>query len=197
MEILAIDPDAHVLRAIATAFEFQRPGTTFIAARTANEGLTRFLDDGPDIVVLEIDLPDRSGFSLIRELRSMSDLPIIVLTQRADDRDLIEALDSGADHYIAKPLHHMELLAKVNAVLRRREPITGSSGLGEFVAGDLRVSFQERQVTFRGEPVRLSALEYKLLYHLTRNAGRVLPQGALVSRVWERKAKREAWSFGN
>ncbi len=184
MKILAIDPDEHVLRAIATAFELQRPGTTLIPARTAEAGLTRFLEDEPDVVILEIALPDKNGFLVVKELRSISDIPIVVLTGRADDRDLIEALDLGADHYIVKPLGHMELLAKVNAVLRRWEPMTGSNGLGEFVAGDLRVSFHERRVTLRGEQVSLTALEYKLLYHLVRNAGRVVPHRALVNRVW-------------
>jgi two-component system KDP operon response regulator KdpE len=107
-----------------------------------------------------------------------------MLTARGEETDQVRGLELGADDYVVKPFGHLALLARIRAVLRRAELPAPAAALPDFAAGDLAVSFASHRVTLKGEPVRLTPVEYKLLYHLVRNAGRLMPHQALLDRVW-------------
>jgi two-component system, OmpR family, KDP operon response regulator KdpE len=139
---------------------------------------------GPDLVILDVMLPDMDGFEVCRRLRENSSVPILMLTARTNDTDKVEGLDAGADDYLTKPFSTSELLARVRALLRRVRS-NDTEGLGaKFACGDFAIDFQRRKVEMRGEEVRLSATEYKLLAELCRNAGRVILREELLARVW-------------
>jgi len=132
-------------------------------------------------VVLDLGLPDRDGVEFIRDLRSWSGVPVIVLSARAEESDKIAALDAGADDYLSKPFGVGELLARVRALLRRQAAGEGSP---EFVFGDVRVDLARRAVERRGQPVHLTPIEYRLFALLLANAGKVLTHRQLLRDVW-------------
>ena len=138
----------------------------------------------PSLVVLDLKLPDMDGYEVCRRIRAYSRVPIIMLTARAEPAEKVRGLAVGADDYITKPFSADELLARVEAVLRRAGSARGSSLASTFDSGDLHIDFAAHQVTVRGEAVALSAGEYRLLVELATNAGRVLLQDELLGRVW-------------
>ena len=140
----------------------------------------------PDVVLLDIGLPEMSGFDVLEEIRLFSDVPVIMLTVRDDELSKIQGLELGADDYVTKPFSHLELLARVRAVLRRAQTLPLAHEQ-PFVSGDIQVDFARRAATARGQPVALTGTEYRLLYHLVRNAGRVMSHEALLARVWGRE----------
>ena len=184
MKILVVDDDPHILDALTVGFQLQWQDSTVIPARDGEEGLRLFYDNDPDVVVLDVAMPGRNGFEVLQEIRRVSDVPIIMLTARGEEMDQVRGLELGADDYVVKPFGHMALLARIKAVLRRAELPPPAEALPNFVAGDLAINFQNHQVTLRGEPIKLTPVEYRLLYHLVRNAGRVMPHQALLDRVW-------------
>jgi DNA-binding response OmpR family regulator len=137
-------------------------------------------------VLLDVGLPDLDGYRVLERIREFSDVPIVMLTARDGTIDKVKGLELGADDYLTKPFDHLELLARVRAVLRRLDmpPKTRAS---LFRAGDLEVDFAAHEARLRGERLELTPTEYKLLYHLVRNAGRVLPHGTLLAKVWGRE----------
>jgi two-component system KDP operon response regulator KdpE len=125
-----------------------------------------------------------NGFDVLRQIRRVSDAPVIMLTARGDDVDQVRGLELGADDYVPKPFSHLALMARIKAVIRRAEMPPPVESLPDFTAGDLAIHFQNQEVTLAGEPVKLTPIEYKLLYHLVRNAGHLMPHQALLDRVW-------------
>ena len=138
----------------------------------------------PSLVVLDLKLPDMDGYEVCRRIRAYSRVPIIMLTARAEPAEKVRGLALGADDYITKPFSADELLARVDAVLRRTGSAHGSSLAATFDSGDLHIEFAAHRVTVKGEPVDLSAGEYRLLVELATNSGRVLLQDELLGRVW-------------
>ncbi len=138
----------------------------------------------PDLVVLDLKLPDMDGYEVCRRIREHSTVPIIMLTAQAEQEQKIRGLKVGADDYITKPFSAEELLARVEAVLRRAETARGTSVSPTFDGGDLHIDFDQRRVTLRGQEVELSPGEYRLLQQLAVNAGRVMFQDELLRRVW-------------
>jgi DNA-binding response OmpR family regulator len=138
----------------------------------------------PDLVVLDLKLPDMDGYEVCRRIREHSTVPIIMLTARAEQEQKIRGLKVGADDYITKPFSADELLARVEAVLRRTEAARGTSISPAFDGGDLHIDFDQHRVTLRGQEVDLSPGEYHLLQQLAANAGRVMFQDELLRRVW-------------
>ena len=134
--------------------------------------------------MLDVTMPRKNGFEVLQEIRRVSDVPVIMLTARGEEIDQVRGLELGADDYVVKPFSHLALLARIKAVLRRAELPPPAQALPDFAAGDLAINFQNHEVTLRGEPVKLTPVEYKLLYHLVRNAGRLMPHQALLDRVW-------------
>jgi two-component system, OmpR family, KDP operon response regulator KdpE len=127
------------------------------------------------------------GFEVLRQVRAFSDVAIVMLTARDDAIDKVKGLELGADDYVTKPFNHLELMARIRAVLRRLDMPGPATRAPSFRSGDLEVDFARQEVRMRGERIELTPTEYKLLYHLVRNAGHVLQHGTLLAKVWGRE----------
>jgi DNA-binding response OmpR family regulator len=184
MKILVVDDDPQILDALTVGMQLQWQDAEVLSARDGEQGLELFYESDPDVVVLDVSMPRKSGFEVLQEIRRISDVPVIMLTARGEELDQVRGLELGADDYIVKPFSHLALLARIKAVLRRAELPQPVNALPDFVAGDLSINFQNHEVTLRGQPVKLTPVEYKLLYHLVRSAGRLMPHQALLDRVW-------------
>jgi DNA-binding response OmpR family regulator len=184
MRILVVDDDQPILEAVTVGLQLQWQDSIVIAATDGEAGVEAFFEHTPDVVVLDVAMPKKNGFEVLQEIRRVSDVPIIMLTARGEDIDQVRGLELGADDYVVKPFSYLALLARIKAVLRRAEMPPPARALPDFQAGDLSINFDNHQVTLQGEPVRLTPVEYKLLYHLVRNAGRLMPHQALLDRVW-------------
>jgi DNA-binding response OmpR family regulator len=184
MKILIIDDDEATLDAVSAGFQMQWQDCEVTLATDGDLGLRYFARDDPDVVVLDVGLPGKNGFDVLREIRRNSDVPVIMLTGRGEEMQQVRGLELGADDYVVKPFSHLALLARVKGVLRRAELPQPSNSLPDLMAGPLAMNFQNHQVSLNGEPVKLTPVEYKLLYHLARNAGRLMPHQALLDRVW-------------
>jgi two-component system KDP operon response regulator KdpE len=184
MKILVVDADAKVSEGVATALQLQWHDATILTATDGAAGLRQFFDHDPDVVLLEIGLPDMSGIDVLRQIRRVSDVPILIYSVRTDEIVQVRALEVGADEYVTKPCSFLVLIARIKAVLRRAELLPPSRALPDLVVGDVVINFRDRRVTVHGQTVKLTPVEYKLLYHLVRNAGRLMPHDALLDRVW-------------
>jgi DNA-binding response OmpR family regulator len=184
VRILIVDDDDDLLEAVGLGMQLQWQGADVVTAADGEAGLEAFFEHAPDVVLLDVGLPRLDGFEVLRRIREVSDTPVLMLTARGEELDKVRGLEIGADDYITKPFSPLELLARIKAVLRRADLPPPVRAMPSFVAGDLAVNFDSREVTKRGEPIALTALEYRLLYHLVRNAGHVLPREALLARVW-------------
>ena len=183
MKFLIVDDAPDVVEAVSLCLELRYPGATIISASEGNTALELFQREEPDLIVLDIGLPNLDGFDVCRQIRANSQVPIIMLTVRDRDVDVARGLAVGADDYITKPFSHIELLARVQAVLRRTKS-TDTTNDGSFTTGDLVVNYLTRVVHLKGKEVRLTPTEYRLLYQLVRNAGRVITHQELLTRVW-------------
>jgi DNA-binding response OmpR family regulator len=186
MKVLVVDDEPDVIEVVNLCFGLRWPDADVVSAATGDEAVKAVETEAPDLVLLDINLPDMDGFEVCQEIRRFSDVPILMVSARDSEVDKVRGLEMGADDYITKPFSHLELLARVRAVLRRYQNQLPSVG-ETFEAGDLRIDFASRQVTVRGQVVRLTPTEYSLLFHLTRNAGRVLPHHTLLAKVWGRE----------
>jgi DNA-binding response OmpR family regulator len=184
MKILVVDDDPHMREALTISLELHWDDATILAAKDGEEGLRLFAEHDPDVVLLDVSMPGKDGFLVLREIRQRSDVPVLMLTARGDETAQVRGLEFGADDYVVKPFSHLALLARIKAVLRRAALPPPARALPDFTTGDLAIHFQNQDVTVKGERVNLTPIEYKLLYHLARNAGRVLPQQTLLDRVW-------------
>jgi two-component system KDP operon response regulator KdpE len=186
MKILIVDDEPDVVKVVRMSFQVQEPTWEAIVAYDGEEALEVFEKEQPELVLLDIMMPEMSGFDVLKELRRFSDVPVIMLTAKGNEIDKVMGLNLGADDYITKPFGHLELLARVRAVLRRGR---GTPLIHElpFTGGGVHVDFETRQVSVDGETVSLTGTEYRLLYHLVRNAGQVLTHETLLARVWGRE----------
>ena len=187
MKILVVDDAPDVIEAVTISFTLQWREVEVIGASGGEEALDVLGEEHPDLVLLDIAMPGMDGFETLKRIRELSDVPVIMLTAKDSVLDKVKGLELGADDYVTKPFDHLELLARVKAVLRRLDMPQPVSRAPSFSSGDLAIDFASRQVTVKGEPVALTAIEYKLLYHLVRNAGRVLPHETLLAKVWGRE----------
>ncbi|HET8944026.1 MAG TPA: response regulator transcription factor [Dehalococcoidia bacterium] len=186
MKVLVVDDEPDVIEVVNLCFGLRWPEADVTAAKSGEEALQQLERDPPDLILLDIVLPGMDGFEVCQDVRRISDVPIVMVSARDSEVDKVRGLEMGADDYITKPFSHLELLARVRAVLRRCQnqlPAVGET----FDSGDLRVDYASRQVTVRNKLVRLTPTEYSLLFHLTRNAGRVLPHHTLLAKVWGRE----------
>ena len=178
--VLIVDDEPPIRRLLRTSLNAQ--GYRTIEAATAAEALASIGRDRPDVVILDLGLPDRDGLDVIREVRAVSAVPIVVLTSREAERAKVQALDLGADDYVTKPFGMDELMARLRAALRHRLAQEGAVPL--FRSGDLEVDLVRRHVRVRGEEVKLSPREWDILVLLVAHAGRVLTHRFILDRLW-------------
>ncbi len=179
--VLIIEDEPPIRRFLSTALE--GAGYRSLEAASAEEGLSLAASHNPDLVLLDLGLPDRDGLEVIRRLRQWSAMPIIILSARDKERDKIDGLDAGADDYLTKPFAVGELHARIRAALRRAaRPSLDEEPL--FVFEGLKVDLERRQVWRDGREIHLTPNEFKLLAYLARNAGKVVTHGQLLRAVW-------------
>ncbi len=183
MKTLIIDDDPDITEVVSLCFEIRWPDAVVLTAADGASGLEVFRREGADIVVLDLGLPDMDGLEVCRKLRETSDVRIIMLTVRNQQKDIVRGLEVGADDYITKPFDQMEFLARVQAVLRRGQPLPGEQGQA-FSNGELSIDFMTREVKLHGQIVKFTPTEYNLLYHLVSNAGKPMTHRDLLAKVW-------------
>lgn len=166
-------------------------GYRLLEAETGEQGLQMAAAHTPDLVLLDLGLPDLDGLAVTRRLREWSSVPIVVLSARGQENDKVEALDAGADDYLTKPFGTGELLARIRVALRHRAQAGAPGGEPAFEVGDLRVDLATRQVFVRGAEVHFTPTEYKLLTLLIKHAGRVITQRQLLREVWGPNAQSQ------
>jgi two-component system KDP operon response regulator KdpE len=178
--VLVVEDEVAIRRFLRAALANQ--GYRLVEADTGADGLEAAATRQPDVVILDLGLPDMDGLDVIKRLREWSAVPVIVLSARGQERDKVVALDAGADDYVSKPFGPEELLARVRAALRRRAFL--DDGDVVFAVGDLKVDLARRQVSVAGRPVHVTPIEYSLLATLVRHAGKVLTHRHLLREVW-------------
>ncbi|MCC7209076.1 MAG: response regulator transcription factor [Anaerolineae bacterium] len=180
-KILVIDDDDSTVQLISLLLE--RRGYEVIKALRAEDGLRKAYRTHPDLVLLDIMMPDMDGWEVCHRLRELSDVPIVFLSARTDMRDVVRGLEMGADDYIIKPYDNDELIARIRAHLRRSPSPVVSEEL-VFNGGEFRVNFLNREVRVRNKQIHLTPKEFSLLGVLVRNAGRVITRAELVKEAW-------------
>lgn len=184
MKILIIDDDPDVVEAITLSFSLQWQEAIVLSAETGAEGKLLVQRENPEVVLLDIALPDIDGFEVLHWIRSRNDVPVLMISARGEEIDKVRGLELGADDYITKPFGYLELSARIRAVMRRAQAPPPLSGGGKFSSGNLLVNYATHQVFLKDKLIKLTPIEYKLLYQLTRNAGQVLMHDDLLSKVW-------------
>lgn len=178
-KILIVDDEPQIRRVLRTTLTSQ--GYTVAEAKNGDEALEQIREERPDLILLDVNMPGRSGLEVCHEIRGTSDIPIIMLTVRNTERDKVQALDTGADDYVVKPFGSEELMARIRAALRRAAP---AEAIPPFVSTDLKIDFEKRAVTVRGHLVRLTPKEFELLRQLVANQGKALSHRRLLQAVW-------------
>lgn len=184
MEVLIVEDEKSIIDAIKIAFEFRWPGANVLAAATGKKGVELVRAKSPDIVILDLNLPDISGFEVLNRIREFSNVPVIILTVRSDDEDVLRGLEAGADDYIIKPFNYLTLLARVKTVLRRVESIPFTGKHYNAVNARLKIDFASQKVKVDNRPVKLTPTEYHMLATLVRNKGKVVPYNRISQEVW-------------
>jgi two-component system, OmpR family, KDP operon response regulator KdpE len=185
MRILVIDDDADILQALSLSLSFRWPECEVITAQDGEDGMYQFGEQRPDVVVLDIGLPGMSGLDVLREMRADSGTPVLMLTARNQETDIVQALEMGADDYVTKPAGYRELTARIQSLLRRSQaPPIPVPAIQTYSQGGLTIHFASRDVEVEGRSVPLTNTEYRLLYHLVRNAGKIVSHRDLLQTAW-------------
>lgn len=182
--LLVIEDDAAIRNLITTTLETQQ--YRFHTASTGAQGIREAALQPPDIVLLDLGLPDMDGVEVIKKIRSWSNMPIIVISVRSEDKDKIDALDAGADDYLTKPFSVEELLARLRVTLRRLNYVTSLEGTAGsvFVNGELSIDYASGCAYMNGQEFHLTPIEYKLLCLLAKNVGKVLTHAYITREIW-------------
>jgi two-component system, OmpR family, KDP operon response regulator KdpE len=191
--VLVIEDDSTIsnfIRVALTAREY-----ACLEAPTGRAGLVLLTARQPDVVLLDLGLPDIDGMEVLREIRSFSQVPVIVVTARGQENEKAQTLDSGADDYLCKPFSMVELLARIRVALRHSQQAKGSAEAPRYAVGGLDIDFGKRRVTLDGNEVHLTPNEYKMLALLARNAGRVLTHSYLAKELWGVAMEKDANSL--
>jgi two-component system KDP operon response regulator KdpE len=180
--ILVVDDEERMVRFIRLNLEHD--GFQVSEAFNGKQAVQRLRDVNPDLILLDVMMPDLDGFEVLEMVREISNVPVIMLTAKGEEDDRVRGLEKGADDYVTKPFSPRELVSRVRAVLRRTEGATGSMhGLIE-VDERLKIDFDRREVWLEGKIVKLRPTEYRLLFHLVQNAGWVVSHDQLLAKVW-------------
>ena len=180
--IVVIEDEAQIRRFLRTTLASE--GYCVFESETGKQGLNEAATRKPDLIILDLGLPDMDGIDVIKALRAWSTMPIIILSARSQERDKVEALDAGADDYLVKPFGAGELLARIRVAQRHASKVDNGDEAGVFSVAELAVDMVHRKVTVGGEQVHLTPIEYRLLSVLVRHAGKVLTHRLLLREVW-------------
>ena len=180
--ILLIEDERQMSRFLKVTLQSESFGV--IEAETAADGLSQAAMRNPDIIILDLGLPDMDGLEVIKKLREWSAVPVIIISAREQEGDKIKALDGGADDYLTKPFGVGELLARIRVALRHAAPKNKEQSEAVFVADDLKIDFLKRQVHIGTQELHLTPIEYRLLTVLVKNAGRVMTHRQILKEVW-------------
>lgn len=180
--ILIVEDERRMARFIRLNLEHD--GFQVVEAVTGQQAIQQLRDAFPDLILLDVMLPDLDGFHVLQTVREISDVPVIMLTAKGEEEDRVRGLELGADDYVTKPFSPRELVSRVRAVLRRAEAIKPGSRTLIEVDEHLKIDFDRRRVWVDGELVSLRPTEYRLLYHLVQNAGLVLTHDQILIKVW-------------
>lgn len=183
MKILCIDDAPDILGVLGLSLKLKWPDAEVFTAGDGRSGMDVFKEKSPDLVIVDLGMPGMDGYEVIRQIRLISDVPIVILTVRDEDRDIAKGLEAGADDYITKPFSHTALVARLQAALRRAHYGNGSDP-DKIEIGDVRIETSAQQVFVKGKPVACTAIEFSLLHHLARDAGKVRTFEALLRETW-------------
>jgi two-component system KDP operon response regulator KdpE len=180
--LIIVEDEPQIRRFLRTSLTSE--GYHVFEAETAKQGLIEASTRKPDLIILDLGLPDRDGLAVVRELRTWSSVPVIILSARSQEIDKVSALDAGADDYLVKPFSVGELLARIRVALRHATPASNSTEEGVFSVKELKVDIVHRKITLSGAEVHLTPIEYRLLTVLVKHAGKVLTHSFLLKEVW-------------
>ncbi|MCD6397607.1 MAG: response regulator transcription factor [Spirochaetaceae bacterium] len=182
-KILVIDDEVDMTRAIHLTINVQEPSWIVIESNSGENGLLKLDEEKPDLVLLDLRMPDLNGFEVLKLIRQFSNVPVIILT--VDDNELkeVKALDKGADDYIVKPFGHLELLAHIRSVLRRTQGLSLDNH-EPYISDNIKIDFNNRIVKLEDNIVSLTSTEFALLEILVQNAGQVIPFEVLLGKIW-------------
>ncbi|PPD58789.1 response regulator transcription factor [Dehalogenimonas etheniformans] len=181
LTVVLIEDDAEIIEAITLTFKIRWPQATFLSTDSGQEGLTLIEKHNPDLVILDLGLPDTNGYNVLKEIRRFSHVPVIILTARGDETDIVRGLELGADEYIIKPFRQMELLARVKAVLRRQEAVSEELPLA---VGTMTLGPSIRDLTLKGKKINLTRTEGIVLGQLMRHVGHPVSHAVLAKALW-------------
>jgi len=179
-KVLIIEDASIVVETLSLALEMRWPDVKIISTAHGIEGVSLVEKESPDAVILDLGLPDISGFQVLKQIRAFSNIPILILSAKVDESDIVKGLEWGADEYLIKPFRQLELLARLQAMLRRQkdhEP-------GDLIVGQLRLNPINHQLMLSGREIRVTRTEGLILEHLMRNAGNVVTHASLAEAIW-------------
>lgn len=190
MKILLIEDSPEIVKGVSLTFKLRWPDAVIISAENGADGVKKVEDDSPDILILDINLPDMSGFDVLEHIRQFSEVPVIILSARDQEIDKVRGLEIGADDYIVKPFSPGELLVRCQAVLRRtgiHSP--GESELRPIKSGNIYLNLNTNEFIVDNEKIHLTPNERRILYYLASNENKVVTQDAIKQYVWGNEAK--------
>ena len=187
LKVLLVEDDSGIVESVSVMFQLRWPEVKLLSTMYGEKGVELVQTELPDIVILDLGLPDTDGFQVLRRIRSFSDVPVVILTVMGEEINKIRGLELGADDYIVKPFSPGEFLARVRAVIRRMHTIeaTGKVTGKPFIRGKLRIDFASREVSVGDKPLKIGPREYDLLYQLVTNEGKELSNEVLLETVSE------------
>ena len=180
--VLIIDDDTDLLR--LASHIFQREGAQTVTAYSEMEGISKLFTHHPDLIILDVILPQSNGFEICRKIRQVSDVPLIMLTALNKEQEMLQGLEAGADDFLSKPFNPDILIARARAVLRRSEHQNGKATTFKYNDGHLSIDIENHHVLIKGKRIKLTRVEFRLLVYLARNAGKVLTSNQILSAVW-------------
>lgn len=181
MKVLMVEDDAQIVDSVAWAFRMRWPDVEFLSTDSGTQAVSQARELKPDLIILDLGLPDISGFEVLKSIRQFANFPIIILTARKDEFDIVKALEAGADDYLVKPFRQMELLSRIKALLRRSATPAPDSTLA---AGDLRLSPSTGILHYNGKEISLTRTEEIIMSKLIQHPGAVVTYAALAEALW-------------
>lgn len=179
-KILLIEDDQSIIKFLSLSLETN--GYAIVKANNGIEGISLFMTDNPDLILLDLGLPDIDGYEVLKQIRDQSDIPILIVSARGQEKEKVTALDLGADDYITKPFHINELMARVRVALRKKAPKVVKEKI--FIMDTLKIDFEKYKVYVEDKEIHVTPIEYKLLILLIENAGKVLTHSFIIKKIW-------------